>query len=106
MNFSAVFANLVALAAEMTDLNETGEKKLADLTARAVELLELTDDTAISLLPPGWQMVARLLVDNPMVDEWERSLAASIAEAAYQAWKAMVALLGPEEARAALATRG
>lgn len=106
MQFTNVFVELIQIAAELADLEEPGEKKLADLTERAAELLEQADDAVISLLPPGWQAIARLLVDNPGVDSWERELAMSIAESAYQAWKALRNLLGKDQAKAVLAMGG
>lgn len=102
MQFSGIFLELIRVAAELADLDEPGEQKLADLTERCVSLLEVADDAAVSLLPPGFRDVARWLIDNPGVDSWEREIAKSIAEAAYQAWRALFELLGRDQAKAVL----
>lgn len=87
MTFSEIFRKLIAFAGELAELDEAPEQKLEDLTQRAIELIETTDDTLVSLLPPGLRDLAKLLVDNPVVDAPEREVAKALAEAAYQAWK-------------------
>lgn len=87
MNFGELFKKLVVFAGELAELDEAPEQKLAELTAKAEALIEAADDTLVGLLPPGLRDIAKLVVDNPVVDAPEREIAKALAEAAYQAWK-------------------
>lgn len=70
------------------------EDKLEELTDQVAQALEQADDV-VSLLPMGFAVVAKLVVDNPAVDEWQRDvLARPVAEMAYQMWKMKQELLG------------
>lgn len=70
------------------------EEKLEVLTDEVADLFEQADDV-VSMLPMGFAVVAKMVVDNPAVDAWQRDvLARPVAEMAYQLWKIKQELLG------------
>ena len=87
--WNKIFQELIDYAGELADLHDSPDAKLETLTKKAIQLFEDADDALVSLLPPGFAQLAQLIVDNPIVDGPEAAIAKSVAEAAYQAWKAV-----------------
>lgn len=70
------------------------EDKLEALTDEVSDMLEQADDV-VNMLPLGFAVIAKMVVDNPAVDTWQRDvLARPLAEMAYQLWKLKQELLG------------
>ncbi|MGL5079597.1 MAG: hypothetical protein ACRDBG_27685 [Waterburya sp.] len=81
-------SNAMQLISELSSMEDMkGEEKLQrveDLVYGGIE----TADNFIELLPLGLKPWAKALVDNPMVDQKEKTMARGIAEILYQLWKA------------------
>ena len=72
---------------ELAELDAPSEAKLERLTAEVAQALEQVDDL-VAFLPLGVQSLAKLVLDNPAVDSWQREyLAKPIAEMLYQIWR-------------------
>jgi hypothetical protein len=71
------------------DETKPNEQKLAEVTAIYIPLVEKLDDVGVEQLPAGWRPLVKLLVDNPVVDGFEVSLAKLLAEQTVQVAKAI-----------------
>lgn len=74
------------VTATLTNTALSGPQKLEQLTDNYAEVVENVDDL-VSALPWGIGLVAKLVVDNPPVDAWQREMIAKpLAEMTYQVW--------------------
>jgi hypothetical protein len=86
MNLTKLLSAALIFTATLTNASLTGPQKLERLTDNAAAVIEVADD-AVILLPGAIGSVAKLAIDNPPVDNWQRELIAKpIAEATYQVW--------------------
>ncbi|NJK44621.1 MAG: hypothetical protein HC933_10345 [Pleurocapsa sp. SU_196_0] len=86
MNLTKLISAALVFTATLTNATLTGPQKLERLTDNCAEVIEIADD-AVTLLPGVIGTVAKLAVDNPPVDNWQRELIAKpVAEATYQVW--------------------
>ena len=94
--WNKILEELFDLVEELvSDRNLKNSEKLDALAAEIAQLLEALDDAAVSLLPPGIGLLAKGLIDNPMVDQAQKDLMVKpIAEFVYQMWKLKQAWLG------------
>jgi len=95
MNWTNLLNELFDIVEELADDKQLpAAEKLEILTDAVMEAIEAADD-AVLLLPAGFAIVAKLLVDNPAIDGYQRDLLAKpLAEAVYQLWKMKQQLLG------------
>ena len=79
----------------VSDRNLKNDEKLDALAHELAHVLEVLDDAAVSMLPPGISLLAKTLIDNPAVDQAEKDLLVKpVAEFLYQTWKLKQAWLG------------
>jgi hypothetical protein len=71
------------------DDTKPNEQKLAEVTAIYIPLVERLDDAGVEQLPVGWRPLVKMLIDNPVVDGFEASLAKFMAEQTVQLAKAI-----------------
>jgi len=95
MNWQKILSELFDIVEELADdTTMTPDEKLDNLTDAVAEFVEAADD-AVLLLPPGFALVAQLIVDNPAINQFQRDLLARpLAEAVYQIWKMKQSLIG------------
>lgn len=74
------------LVAELAQLEEPGPKKLERLKIWVEQTLEQVDDL-VTLLPGGWGMMARAILDSDMGNQLQREwIYWPLAESIYQQW--------------------
>lgn len=89
MNLTQLLAASLAVTATLSNAALTGPQKLERLTDNFTVIVEVGDD-AVTLLPGAIGNIAKLAVDNPPVDNWQREMIAKpLAEATYQVWNAV-----------------
>lgn len=87
MNWKNLLIATLALVHELSGTDMTGPEKLEKLTDKVAEVIETVDDL-VALLPGGFGVIAKLVVDNPGADGMEKLyLAKPIAEMIYQVWR-------------------
>ncbi len=87
MNWKNLLIQMLALVHELSGTDQTGPEKLAKLVDAVAAIIESIDDVA-AMLPGGFGVIAKLIVDNPGADGMEKLyLATPIAEMIYQIWR-------------------
>lgn len=95
MNIEIVIQDAMKLVVDLWDEAIPSSEKLARVAKKLEPVLEHLDDEAVKLLPAGFaQFIGGIIVDNPLTDALERNVCGLIAEALYQAVKAMKSLAG------------
>jgi hypothetical protein len=86
MNLTKLLTASLAIAATLTNSTLGNPEKLERLTDNYTEVIEVADD-AVVLFPGVIGTVAKLCVDNPPVDGWQREMIAKpLAEMTYQVY--------------------
>jgi len=94
--WSTLLSEIFDVVEEMAnDAQLAPAQKLDALTVELTHVIEALDDVAVSLLPPGIASLAKFLIDNPAMDDLQKtSMVRPVAEMFYQFWKAKQAWLG------------
>jgi hypothetical protein len=87
LNFKTLLPVGLQLVNELSKTDLPGQEKLTRVTVLVAEFFEQADNV-VELLPWGISWIAKLVVDNPVVDGLQyKHWAVPTAEMLYQIWK-------------------